>query len=260
MKHASLLLAALSLALPAPALSWGQTGHRVTGAIAETHLSGHARARIRQILGEESLAEASTWADDMRSDPDPFWRRTANPYHYVTVPPGEAYGHHHAPEEGDAVTALEGFAAILRDPAATREARQRALRFIVHIVGDLHQPLHAGRGDDRGGNDVRVTFFGDATNLHAVWDSGLIDGRQLSYGEYAAWLMRRTAPDDVIAWWSADPAVWIGESTALRDALYPDGDALGYDYVYRHRPTAELRLQQAGVRIAAYLNRLFDPG
>lgn len=243
----------------APAHAWGQTGHRVTGVIADAHLSGHARARIAQILDGESLAEASTWADEMRSNPDPFWQREAGPFHYVTVPAGEAYAHHHAPAEGDAMTALARFSAQLRDPDTDSETRRLALRFIVHIIGDLHQPLHAGRGDDRGGNDVRVTWFGNDTNLHAVWDSGLIDGQQLSYSEYADRLMRRTRPADVIAWWIADPVVWISESTALRETLYPEEARLGYDYAYRFRPQAEQRLAQAGVRIAAYLNQLFDP-
>jgi hypothetical protein len=156
-----LLSAVLAAAPVSPALSWGQTGHRVTGAIAEQNLSGLARARIRTILGDESLAEASTWPDEMRSDPAEFWQKTANPWHYVTVPRGRTYREVGPPPEGDAASALQRFAATLRDPNASREQKQLALRFTVHIIGDLHQPLHAGNATDRGGNDVKVTSSGN---------------------------------------------------------------------------------------------------
>ena len=240
---------------PAPALAWGKTGHRAIAAVAEPHLSGLARAHIREIIGLESLDEAATWPDDMRSAPAPFWQKTASPWHYVTV---GGYAYDQPPPEGDAATALTRFSAMLRDPAATKADRQLALRFIVHIVGDLHQPLHVGKGSDRGGNDVKVTWFGKATNLHAVWDSALVDDQQLSFTELAERLERHTGSDDVIAWWVANPIVWIAESAQIRDRIYSDGSDLGYDYIYQHSPTVNLRLRQAGVRLAAYLNALFD--
>lgn len=254
----SLIFLSIAALPAAPALAWGQTGHRVTGTIAEQHLSGVARARIRMVLGEETLAEAATWPDEMRSHPSEFWQKTAGPWHYVTIPPSQTYAEAGAPAEGDAITALQRFAATLRDPAASREEKQLALRFTVHIIGDLHQPLHAGSGADRGGNDVKVTFFGDTTNLHSVWDSGIIERQGLSYSEYAARLSRRTDPEEVIAWWDANPATWVVESTKLRDNLYPEGTSLSWNYAFRHLPTIETRLQQAGVRIAAYLNTLLS--
>lgn len=257
MRH-FLIITALMTLPAAPAFGWGQTGHRVTGAIAEQHLSGLARARVRMILGDESLAEASTWADEMRSDPAEFWQKTANPWHYVTVLGGRTYGEVEPPSEGDAASALQRFAATLRDPNASREDKQLALRFTIHIIGDLHQPLHAGNGTDKGGNDVKVIFFGEDTNLHAVWDSGIVDRQNLSFSEYADRLSRRIDPQEVVTWWQADPSVWIGESTKLRDGLYPAGRSLSWDYAHRHLPTVELRLQQAGIRMAAYLNSLFD--
>lgn len=254
---ATLFALPLAFGTAQPALGWGQTGHRVTGAIAERHLGGLARAQIRLILGDESLAEAATWADEMRSDPAEFWQKTANPWHYVTVPPGKAHGPETTPPEGDAVTALARFSATLRNPAASRAERQLALRFIVHIVGDLHQPFHAGNGRDKGGNDVAISFFGEPTNLHALWDSGLIARNGLSFSEYAGWLDRRIAPADIVLWWSADPAVWIAESAALRDGLYPARPDLSFAYAFAQQPVVDRRLQQAGIRIAAYLDRLF---
>lgn len=240
--------------------AWGAIGHRVTGALAQPLLSPQAAAAVESILGTETLAEASTWPDEMRSNPDPFWQKTASPWHYVTVPDVETYVEHGAPEQGDSLTALRHFAEVLRDPEASLADKQLALRFTVHIVGDLHQPMHVGNGQDRGGNMVRVTFMGEPTNLHAVWDSKLIDHRQLSYTELAAFLARRITPELREIWSSADPMIWIVESAAIRETIYPaEGEtALSWDYAYLSRPILDKRLEQAGVRIAAYLNALFQ--
>ncbi len=251
----TLALSAL-LALPSPALAWGKTGHRVVGAIADPLLTPAARAGMRNILGVETMAEASNWPDFMRSAPDEYWQHST-PWHYVTVPPGKTYAQVTPPSEGDAVTALRGFTATVKDTSKPLAERQAALRFIIHIIGDLHQPLHAGKGDDKGGNEVAVTFFGKPTNLHSVWDSGLIDDEQLSYSELAAWLGARITPTDRRAWASTDPTVWIAESTALRDQIYPRDPALSYTYIYQNKARVEQRLEMGGVRLADYLNALF---
>jgi len=143
----------------------------------------------------------------------------------------------------------------VRDPNASREEKALALKFIVHIVGDVHQPLHAGNGEDRGGNDVKVRWFGEETNLHSVWDSKLIESRNLSYTEYSHWLGREINSEQTIAWWTADPQVWIAESTTIRDRIYPASSkanpSLGYAYQYENLGVAETRLQQGGIRLAA---------
>nr|WP_241664520.1 S1/P1 nuclease [Ningiella ruwaisensis] len=237
--------------------AWGQTGHRVTGKIAENYLSDQAKAAIEEILLNESLAEASTYPDEMRSNPDHFWQKVAGPYHYVTVPPGKTYAEVGAPEQGDSVSALESFTSTLRDPKASIEDKRLALRFAIHIIGDLHQPLHAGNGKDRGGNDVKLEFFREESNLHRVWDSGLLDQRDLSYTEWSDWLGSKITPEQAEAWMTTDPLVYIAESVAIRDKIYPEEDSLSWQYLYDHIDTATLRLQQGGVRIAAYLNEVF---
>lgn len=242
-----------------PALAWGRLGHRVTGEIAQHYLTPAARTQVTAILGTEDLAEASNYADVMRADPSTFWQKTASPWHYVTVPPHTHYGDVAAPPEGDAVTALAGFARTLRDPKASHDDKALALRFTVHIIGDLQQPLHAGNGTDKGGNDVRVNWFGRSTNLHSVWDSDMIDGEGLSYTEMTAWLLRRITPADRTRWSSVEPRDWIAESAALRDGIYPAQPSLSYDYSFANLPVAERRLAMGGVRIAAYLNDLFAP-
>lgn len=252
--------AALAIALaPTPAFAWGKTGHRVVGQIADVHLTRKARAAVKRILGTETMAEASNWPDFMKSDPAPFWQKTASAWHYVTLPGGKTYAQVGAPPEGDAITALDGFSATLRNRKASLADKRVALRFIIHTCGDLAQPLHNGNGTDRGGNDLKVTWFGRPTNLHSVWDSLLVEDEQLSFSEMASWLNARISPADLEAWSSADPKVWMADSVTARDQAYPPAGetALSYRYVYENTPRMELQLEKGGIRLAAYLNSLF---
>jgi hypothetical protein len=260
----ALVAATVAFAIvPSPALAWGKTGHRVVAALADPQLSGLARAHVKELLGVDSLDEAATWPDDMRSAPGPFWQKTATPWHYVTLN-GIIYDH--APSEGDALEALNRFRATLQDPAASLADKQLALRFIVHLVGDLHQPLHVGKCCDKGGNEVKVKWFGRDLNLHSVWDSALVDEEQLSFTEMAAKLQRHTSNEDVVRWWDINPRDWISESAQLRETVYPEANRkdpkappeLSYGYVYKFTPLMEQRLKQAGVRLAAYLNDIYS--
>lgn len=241
----------------AAAWGWGQTGHRVAGEIAARYLSPEAAAAVDRIVGTESLARGSTWPDFMRADPSEFWQKTASPWHYVTVPVGKTYEEAGAPPEGDAYTALAQFGQTLRNPDASRDERVLALRFAVHIIGDLHQPLHVGNGSDRGGNQFTVTFFGNDSNLHRVWDSQLLERRELSYSELADWLLADIDHARFLAWNEPDPRVWIAESAALRDRIYPEQRDLSWNYGFEWNSTLEQRLAQAGVRTAAWLNTVF---
>ena len=263
-----------STLMPSPAIAWGKTGHRVVAAIADTQLSGLARAQIQQILGYgESLDEAANWPDEMRAAPGEFWQKTATPWHYVTLN-GIIYDH--APPEGDALEALGRFRKTLQDPNASLADKQLALRFIVHLVGDLHQPLHVGKCCDRGGNEIKVSWFGKPTNLHAVWDSQIVDDEQLSFSELAAKLERHISNSELIGWWDINPRDWISESAEYREQIYaatpraakpqkgknskskePRLPDLSYTYVYKFTPLMEQRLKQAGVRLAAYLNDIY---
>ena len=245
-------------AVPGTAFAWGKTGHRVIGAIAERAMSEKARQGVKSILGTEGLPEASTWPDFMRSSPEPFWQKTAGPLHYVTVPAGKTYADVGAPSEGDAVTGLAMFAKVVRHRRAPLAERQRALRFIIHIVGDLHQPLHAGNGTDKGGNEVKVTWFGKPTNLHAVCDTDLVDDEQLSFTEYADRLYPRITHELARQWRDPNPLAWIAESAAIRETIYPTSPDLSFSYVFAQRATVEQRLEQGGVRLATYLDQLFQ--
>ena len=259
MKKTTLALALLAAALSNNVQAFGAKGHRVTGAIAEQHLSLKAQEEIKALLGHESLAQASTWPDEMRSSQEEFWQKTSPPWHYVSIPDGKTYKDVGAPEQGDAYTALKLFRKELMDPKSSEEVKQRALRFIVHIIGDLHQPLHVGNGTDRGGNDHKVEFYWEQSNLHRVWDSGLINQEDLSYSEMTDWLSKEITAQNLSDWADTDPLVWMQESQDIRMNIYPEqGAKLSYNYRFEHIGTLKNRLKMAGVRIANYLNEIYS--
>ena len=251
----TVIFATILLTLSFQAYSFGQTGHRVIGAIAEKHLTRKAKRSINKLLVNEDLAEASTFADEQRSNPSKFWKKTASPWHYVNVHEGKVY--EKAPPEGDAVTALEMFSKQLKSKETDLETKQIALRFIIHIIGDLHQPFHSGTDIDQGGNTIKVTFFNEETNLHRVWDEHLIENQKLSYTEWTYRLNRKISKKQVKAWSQIDPIIWITESHNLRLGLYPKEESLFFNYQYKAMPIIRQQLQMGGIRLAAYLNDLF---
>jgi hypothetical protein len=243
--------------LPVLAFSWGKTGHRVVGQIAENHLSPKAAAAVRDLLGPDSLAEIANWADEIRSDPS--WKR-ADPWHYVNIPDGETYEAMSKNPAGDIIVAMKRFEATLRNPAAPKEERIQALKFLVHMIGDIHQPLHAGKRDDLGGNRVSVHWFRsvEATNLHTVWDDLIIEQEKLSFTEWTRFLDHPTAAE-LKEWQGSNYTAWMEESYKLRDRCYDFKPELplSYDYVYKSLPIVKQRLLQAGVRLAGTLNGIF---
>ena len=242
---------ALSFAA-APALAWGPTGHRVVGRIAERHLAPETAREVAAILGTERLAYAGTWADDIRSDP--AWAK-AETWHYVTIPAGVTYAASKKEPKGDVLEAIARFERGLADRGASRPLRQEAIRWLVHLVGDLHQPMHVGQREDRGGNEVVVLWFGEPSNLHAVWDSGMIDRMDLSSTELAE-KIDVALPAQVTSWQATSPLEWADESRAASDPAYVLGDRrLSYKYLYEHTPVVERRLLQAGIRLAGLLDR-----
>ena len=258
-RPAALLLAAALLpaaALPSPAAAWGLNGHRTVGQIAANHLAPETARAVAELIGPQSLARVSTWADEIRSDP--AWAH-ADPWHYIDFPDEDTLETAERAPEGDVLEAMERFEAVLRDREAPLEERARALKFLVHFVGDVHQPLHVGRGDDRGGNEVVVLWFGEPTDLHTVWDTKLIEDRRLSYTELAEFL-DHPRPEEVARWQADGYREWIRESKALRETVYDLGDRrLSWSYADRSWPIVERRLLQAGIRLAGLLDRALAP-
>jgi hypothetical protein len=262
MKRARFAVVLMFLAAPSAVLAWGLNGHRVVGRIAASHLTDEARVAVVGLIGPEGLDQASTWGDDIRNDPD--WQpplQNPSPWHYISIDDDETLETTARDPKGDVLEAIERFSAVLRDEQATRRAKQEALRFLVHFVGDVHQPLHVGRRADLGGNLIQVTLFGTPTNLHSVWDSGLIDSEKLSFSELAAFLDHPTLIE-LQTWQSSSPADWVKESKAVRERVYKIGDGkLSYPYAFDNLPLIKGRLVRAGVRLAGLINSIFSqPG
>lgn len=243
--------------------AWGREGHRAAARLTESRLSPAALAAVRGLLEEgESLADASTWADEVRRS-----YPVSRPWHYVNFPiTAPCYDARFCPRRGCVVSKIEDFRKVLADRTAPRAERQEALRFLVHFVQDLHQPLHVGNREDRGGNDTQVQFFGKGSNLHKVWDSGLFDRGHDGEADLLARLETLAAADDAQTWASGTTEDWADESlqAARRAYVQPDvdlplrsGAKLGAAYQVIHLPVAETRLAQAGVRLAEILNALY---
>ncbi|MGY0634940.1 S1/P1 nuclease [Luteimonas sp. A478] len=266
----TLLLAALLCVIAAPAHAWGGRGHRLVGHVAESGLAPAARAQVDALLqGEEdpenrSLAGIATWADELRgSDPD-LGRRSAR-WHYVNIGEDDCsyQADQHCPDGNCVVAAIDDQAAILGDLNRSNAERLQALKFVVHFVGDVHQPMHAGYAHDRGGNDVQLnlrdgTRNGYGTNLHALWDGSLFYSLRESEERHLRELGKlqvAVPPGDA-------PGTWAEESCriAVDPSVAPQGARVGMDYVYRWRPVAEERVVIAGQRLAALLNRVLGDG
>ena len=240
------------------ASAYGPTGHRVIAELASRHLTPEAAAAVKELLGNEFMAEAANWPDEMRSDPDAFWRKEPIPYHYINLPDGVTYEDSVKNPAGDALTALTRYTAQVKDENLSLKERQLALRFIIHIVGDLHQPLHAGRAEDWGGNRVDVVWFEEMSNLHKVWDEDLIDYKGLSFTEWVRFLDPKISDAEIAEWQKAEPLDWVRELIAMRGDIYNVGNAIvSYDYVYKYTPVIKSQLSKGGIRLAGYLNALF---
>lgn len=258
MKRNQLGFALLLLAVSSPVYAWGPNGHRVVGRIAMNHLSEEAGRAVECLIGPQGLDQVSTWPDEIRSDPG--WRK-AGPWHFISIDDHETLETTARDPAGDVLEAMQRFEAVLRDPQASRQAKQEALKFLVHFVGDVHQPLHVGRRADRGGNGTEVTWFNEKANLHAVWDSRLIESEELSFSELAAFIDHPTQ-EEIRTWQSSTYADWVKESKAEREKVYKIGDGkLGFQYAFENMPLVKRRLLQAGVRLAGLLNSVFaQPG
>lgn len=248
-----LLVAAFAWALVVcwsmPALAWGAQGHQVIALLAQTQLSTKARVEVERLLALEpgtNLASISTWADEHRNPASATW-------HYVNFPRGSCLydAQRDCPNGRCVVAAIERQLAIIGSRASDKK-RLVALKYLVHLVGDVHQPLHAGYRDDKGGNTYQLQAFMRGSNLHAVWDGGLIRQLNEAPSDMAERLQSLTVP----AWTRGlDPAQAAEESCKLvaTPGFYPDR-LVGSDYMRQFTPVMELRLAMAGARLAGLLN------
>jgi len=246
----------LALFISYNAISWGNVGHRVVGEVAQKHLSKKAKKELHRVFEHESLAYNANWMDHMKSESKYDYMK---PWHYCTIPDDQTYAEAGTPHEGDIIWAINNFTGQLKSDTLTVDEERFALRILIHLVGDIHQPLHVGNGEDRGGNSVKINFFWKDSNLHGIWDSGMIEGEKLSFTEWAMFIDHNET-GEVEELQNSSPLDWANESKAMRASVYEFNgkDNLTYNYVHTHRKNVERRLKQAGIRLAGLINEIYE--
>jgi hypothetical protein len=256
MRRVFMVLIATSFTLSASA--WGPKGHDVVASVAENHLSKRALKRIEAVLDGESMVYVANWLDNASHTPEYAYTKT---WHYVNVEPSEgSYAESQREPKGDVVTAVNAIVERLKSGELTREEERAELMMLIHLVGDMHCPMHAGHKSDRGGNGTQVTYFGKSKNLHSVWDSDIVESaHRWSYTEWQRQIDRLN-PKQCRAIVQGTPNSWIEECVTLADDVYRNsatGANLSYDYVAQYAPVVELQLLKGGLRLAALLEEIY---
>jgi hypothetical protein len=255
MTAAALRILISALLAPLPAAGWHDLGHRLVARLAELRLTPHTREAVRDVLGGQSLADAAVWADHIK-----LYRHDADRLHYVNIPLRDTV---YLPEKDCQngrclIGAIESDRRILADPAASPSERAEALRFLVHFLGDLHQPLHVADNSDRGGNRRMVYLLGDPMSLHQAWDGELIARYGLSQSAYFELLRREMDSMDVSGLERGTVVDWAMEGHRIAvERVYgpiPRGGRLRQWYVAESRPVVDHALIAGGVRLAKVLN------
>jgi nuclease S1 len=247
----------------ANAWAWGRIGHRVAATLAEEHLTPRARVGIHALLGNGiRLADIATWADEQQEvSGTGLW-------HSVNVPVRESrYDSRYCLPGGCVVSKIEEFKRVLMSPSTGKAEKQRALKFLVHFVADLHQPLHVGDNNDRGGNLLQVRFFGEGSNLHRVWDYQIME-RHTENEKVWMWdLTFQANPKKVAEWSRGSPEEWATESLILAKSArrlpgsqswIKPGASIAPEYCSAALPTIQRQLAKAGIRTAWMLNQIFQ--
>jgi len=256
----SLLLISF-LYIPFQGMAWGLLGHRIVGEVADAYLTRHTQKEIFKILGTESVAMASNWADFIKSDPS---KSNYSPWHYCDFKGGASEQEFHAFLDADttvdAYTKLNFLVAELKKNTLDQETKAMYLRLLIHIVGDVHQPMHVGRAEDQGGNKIKVMWFGVSYNLHSVWDNQLINFQQLSYTEYAK-AINHPSEADRLVWSKESISTWMWGTYQLAEKVYADikqpDQKLDYRYNYDYLAPMNQQLLKGGIHLAALLNDIF---
>jgi hypothetical protein len=255
------LFVGLFFYLPLSSMAWGLLGHRIIGEIADSYLTVNARAGIKKILGDESIAMASNWADFIKSDTN---FKYLNTWHYIDFKKGLSYEQMkdslQIDTAADAYTKLNFLIKELKKKNLALDKQRMYLRLLIHIAGDIHQPLHVSPEGTSGGNDIKLTWFNTPSNLHRVWDENLIESQELSYTEYAKSINHTTATQRKT--WQKQPlSQWLYESYTISQHLHDEiteaNPKLGYRYNFDHLETLNEQLLKGGVRLAGLLNSIF---
>lgn len=255
-----LFFAAILLNIPFQSMAWGMLGHRVVAHVAESYLTKKASREVKNILGNESLAMASNWADFIKSEP--AFDYLGN-WHYINLPKGmsteQIEKHLQNDTTTNAYTRINFLSSELKNKSLEQDKKVMYLKILIHLVGDIHQPMHTGRVEDQGGNKVQLKWFGQNTNLHRVWDSDLIDYQNLSYTEYAQ-SINFLDKNRLHSLQQEAASQWVIDSYKISEKLYSGvktDDKLSYRYIYDHIDIANQQMLKGGVHLAALLNDIF---
>lgn len=243
------------LIIPIYGNSWGMLGHRVVGEVASKHLNEATKHKIQSILGNQTLAEVSNWMDDIKSDSK---YDSLKPWHYVTIPDGMKYNETNVNPKGDVISGINFVVNQLKRDDLDPKLEKEYLMILVHLVGDIHQPLHVGNGEDRGGNQVRVEWFGTPSNLHRVWDTDMVNGKLYSYTELTK-IINHPSHEEIVSWQSDGVEDWAHQCMEFRSGIYELEDDYGWEYKYQyaHWGTVKQQLLKGGVRLAGILNEIY---
>ncbi|WP_149303694.1 S1/P1 nuclease [Pareuzebyella sediminis] len=256
MKNIILILFLITNLTSANNVVWSKTGHRVIGEIAEEHLTKRAKRTIDKLLNGQSLASVANFADEIKADST---YRKFSAWHYVNFPAESKYTEVEPSTYGDLITGIQKCIEIIKNRESSDQEKTFYLKMLIHLVGDLHQPMHVGRLEDKGGNDIQVQWFNRGSNLHKIWDANMIDDYGMSYTELAASLPKLSNSQlEIIE--KGDILDWVEESQDIANKLYDSvevGEKLYYRYSYVWWDTVELQLQKGGIRLAKVLNDLF---
>jgi len=235
---------------------WGPTGHRTVGEIANNHIKRSTKRKIAKLLGNESLAFISTYGDEIKSDKK-YWKYSA--WHYVNFPFNTDYEESTKNPKGDLVVGIKTCITILKNKKSSKKDKIFHLKMLVHLIGDLHQPLHVGRKEDKGGNTIQVQWFGVGTNLHHVWDEDMINKWDMSYLELAKNAKKLTKKEK--RFYKKGTVIdWVKETQQLAIKVYKtakNGDKLSYRYSYKNLGLVRSQLQIGGIRLAKILDDIF---
>ena len=260
----SLMLALLLTA--GSEFGWGGDGHKVVAEIAAAHLTPEARAGVQELLGPGvSMADVSSWADRVRRE-----RKETAPWHYVNYPIELDEPDFDVMKEpgGNVAWAVQEMTRRVQDTALPEKEREEALKFLIHLAGDLHQPLHAGTGDDAGGNGVDIVWNGEKTNLHKAWDGKIIESRKMFTSQIIDEISAKLTAEGMDSTQRGGPYDWMVESHVYaRDVAYAnmekfgtpaeEGPELSGAYANAAWPIVERRLAEAGLRLAMILNHIY---
>ncbi len=252
---ASLCMLVTLLMMASPVRAFGPMGHEIIGEIAMSFLCRQATEAVVSISGEPTLASAGLWADRIRDEP--LWDHALH-WHFLDVADGEDIDRRRVAPEGDLLSVLRRFHSLLLGQQARPAERREALLFLIHLVADLHQPLHVGRPGDSGGNTIELVYRMSKTNLHRLWDSDLLNGSRVSAADYA-WALRPIAVSYAAASPVGDFSGWAEESRALRQFVYafPESRRVSRRYALMARAILDQRIAQAGARLAGLLNAFY---